>query len=389
MTNKRQVVVVGAGYAGVMATNRILAAGHEDIAVTVVNPRPDFVERIRLHQLAAGTSTALVPLNTLLHKGAHLRIEWVDRIGDGEVELSDGSTLPFDRLVYAVGSNSNTAAIPGAAEHALFVAQLHEARALKSRLAELPDGATVTVVGGGATGIELAAEIAEQVPRLRVTLLAAGDIAAGVSVRARRAIVRRLEKLGVDVEAGSAVTRIIDGGVVTADGRIRSSAATVVCCSFGVPELATRSGLPVDDAGRLLVDETLTALGRPDIVGVGDAIALPPEIGWYNRMSCQSASPLGAHGGGTVLAGLEGAAAEPVSFGFVGTNISLGRRSGVIQFAHLDDSPSSMILRGRSAATVKELVCRATLWGMKIQGRMKRPPLAMPAPRRRKDLVTA
>jgi NADH:ubiquinone reductase (H+-translocating) len=227
------------------------------------------------------------------------------------------------------------------------------------------------------------------VPRLRVTLLAAGDIAAGVSVRARRAIVRRLEKLGVDVEAGSAVTRIIDGGVVTADGRIRSSAATVVCCSFGVPELATRSGLPVDDAGRLLVDETLTALGRPDIVGVGDAIALPPEIGWYNRMSCQSASPLGAHGGGTVLAGLEGAAAEPVSFGFVGTNISLGRRSGVIQFAHLDDSPSSMILRGRSAATVKELVCRATLWGMKIQGRMKRPPLAMPAPRRRKDLVTA
>ena len=109
------VVVIGAGYAGVMATNRLLAsltpAEADRVQVAVVNPRPEFVERIRLHELAAGSSASVfLPLADTLHRDARL--------------------------------------LAGAAA-----------------------ASRVVVVGGGFTGVEAAAEIAEQRPGLDVTLL--------------------------------------------------------------------------------------------------------------------------------------------------------------------------------------------------------------------------
>lgn len=117
--NRTRVVVLGGGYAGTMAANRLLAG--PDIDVTVVNPRPAFVERIRLHQHVAGTYRADRSFNDVLGDGIRLIVDTAEAIdaADRRVQLASGTTLGYDYLVYAVGSSGAISAeVPGADEFA-------------------------------------------------------------------------------------------------------------------------------------------------------------------------------------------------------------------------------------------------------------------------------
>src|SRR5947209_130782 len=161
MTESTHVVVVGGGYAGTLAANRLRQ--RPDVDITLVNPRPMFVERIRLHQLAADTGTATADYGELLGEGIRLVVDTVDRIAaaDRRVLLTSGTELDYDFLVYAVGSTGAIPrSVPGAGEFAYPITDLEGAQRLRYALADLPPVAPVTVVGGGLTGIETAAELA-------------------------------------------------------------------------------------------------------------------------------------------------------------------------------------------------------------------------------------
>ena len=97
MSHRTQVVVVGGGYAGVMAANRLTA--RDDVAVTLMNARPVFVERIRLHQRTAGSHDAVADYGELLADAVRLRVATVERIdADGRrLVLADGDTLAYTR----------------------------------------------------------------------------------------------------------------------------------------------------------------------------------------------------------------------------------------------------------------------------------------------------
>lgn len=103
MSNTR-VVVIGGGYAGTLAANRLRQ--RPDLEVTLVNPRPVFVERIRLHQLVADTGAATADYGTLLGEGIQLVVDAVERIdtADRRLLLTSGTALAYDYLIYAVGS---------------------------------------------------------------------------------------------------------------------------------------------------------------------------------------------------------------------------------------------------------------------------------------------
>src|ERR1700712_3602211 len=106
MTIQRaHIVVIGGGYAGTLAANH-LRLNADTVDITVVNPRPVFVERIRLHQLAAGSGTAAVDYGSVLGKGVRLLVDNAERIDTaaGMVELTSGAVLDYDYLIYAVGS---------------------------------------------------------------------------------------------------------------------------------------------------------------------------------------------------------------------------------------------------------------------------------------------
>lgn len=356
------VVVAGAGYAGVMAANRLAAVGQSDVRVTVVNPRPEFVERIRLHEHAAGVSNAVQQRRGLLHRDVRLRVATVDEIAERSVRLDDGAALDFDYLLYAVGSTAATG--PPGSEYACSIADLAGAAALRGRLPRLSPGARVVVIGGGLSGIETAAEIAYKYPSSAVELVSR-SIAGWLPESSRARIAGKLAKAGVRLRTGLRVTGIRPDGITTDAGPLPSD-CTIWAGSFSVPDLARRSGLPVSADGRLRTDDTLVCVDHGRIVGVGDAVAPPRHVGEHLRMSCQAAIPMGAHGADTVLALIRGAAPEPLSLGMAGQAISLGRRDGFIQATHRDDSARGVVLSGRVAAVVKERACRSTLTSMRI-----------------------
>ncbi|MFP8903175.1 NAD(P)/FAD-dependent oxidoreductase [Streptomyces atacamensis] len=354
MTGNTNVVVIGGGYAGVMAANRLTL--RDDVAVTLVNPRPDFVHRVRLHQLVGGSDDAVVAYRDVLAGGVRLVIGSVTRIdADGRgVTLADGGTLGYDYLVYAVGSGSAEPGVPGAAEFANPIATLEEARRLRPAVAAAPATAPVTVVGAGPTGIETAAELAEQ--GRRVTLVCGGVLGPYLHPRARRSVAKRLTGLGATVLEGSGakVTAVTRDAVRLADGRELPSEVTVWTAGFGVPDLAARSGLSTDAAGRLLTDETLTSVDDARIVAAGDSAApsgLPP------RMSCLNAMPLGARAADTVLSRLAGERPESLRQSLYAQCLSLGRSAGVYQLANRSDVAVRLYVEGGLGARLKELAC--------------------------------
>ncbi|ORA13489.1 NAD(P)/FAD-dependent oxidoreductase [Mycobacterium arosiense] len=358
---RTHVVVVGAGYAGTLAANHLRQ--RPDIDITVVNPRPVFVERIRLHQLVADTGTATADYATLLGEGIRLIVDSVEVIeaADRRVLLTSGAELTYDYLIYAVGSTGAAAStVPGFAEYTHSVADLESAQRFHYALTDLPLPAPITVVGGGLTGIETASELAEG--GRPVTLVCGPVLGPSLSKRGRRSVAKRLQSLGVNVLESVAVEEVRWDAVALTDGVVLPSAATIWTAGFAVPDLATRSGLRTDPMGRLLTDETLTSIDDERIVAAGDAAA---PSGQPLRMSCQAAGPLGAQAARTVLSRIAGDAPAALSQAFVGQCISLGRTHATFQMARTDDTPVNMFLGGRAAASLKEAICKGTLWSIR------------------------
>ncbi|WP_416978027.1 NAD(P)/FAD-dependent oxidoreductase [Streptomyces sp. T028] len=358
MSENTEVVVIGGGYAGVMAANRLTS--RDDVNVTLINPRPSFVERIRLHQLVAGTHDAVTDYKQVLGDGVRLVVDTVTRIdaaGRG-LTLASGGTVRYDHLVYAVGSGSADPRVPGAAEFAHPIATLEDARRLRPAVEAASPNAPLTVVGAGPTGIETAAELAEQ--GHTVTLVCGGVLGPYLHPRGRRSVAGRMAALGVTVldGPGTKVTAVTRDTVTLADGRELPSEVTVWTVGFGVPDLAARSGLSTDALGRLLTDETLTSVDDPHIVAAGDSAA---PSGLPLRMSCQAAIPLGARAADTVLSRIAGEQPSTLHQVFAGQCISLGRDAGIFQFAHRYDVAVGFHIAGRAGAKLKEFVCKGII----------------------------
>ena len=369
MIDRTTVLVIGGGYAGTMAASRLTQ--RDDIEVKLINPRAQFVDRIRLHQRVAGTDPAVIDYGDVLNHRVELIVDTATKINNSlrTVSLGSGEVLDYDYLIYAVGSGSAVTSVPGAAEFGYPIATFEEAERLHAALAGTPDSAEVVVAGAGPAGIETAAELAEQ--GRRVTLVCGGDLGPSLHPRGRRSVARQLHRLGVTVIDGpnSAVRRVSRDAVELANGDQLRSAVTIWTVGFSVPDLAKRSGLATDETGRLLTDETLTSVDDPRIIATGDAAA--PSDRPY-RMSCQAAVQLGPQAADTVLSTISGRPATPVRVGFAGLCISLGRQAGIFQFTHADDTAKPSYVGAAPGALIKELICRSIV-GMQVGHEARRP----------------
>ncbi len=364
---KASVVVIGAGYAGVLATNRFLAslsdAERGRVRLTVINSRADFVERIRLHELAAGSRRSVTfPLSDILHREAHCVVGTAIAVDAKAQTVTTQTatgvvTLRYDWLIYAPGSAASSP-VPGAREHAHLIADLAGAQSAARAVADAAPGSRVVVVGGGFTGVETAAEVAEHRPDLKVTLLSAGPILAYMRPAARRSILRTGHRLGIRFVQDAAVQSITAGALRLPEGESVDFDVCLVALSFTAPDLARVSGLAVDGSHRLRVDETLRSITAPNIIGAGDAVVTPPGVGSHLRMGCAVALPLGGHAAETALHLIRDEQPKPLSIGLILQCLSLGRRRGYIQFVRADDSPRNIALNGRLGAAVKERVSR-------------------------------
>jgi NADH dehydrogenase FAD-containing subunit len=352
------VVVIGGGYSGVMAANRLTQ--RTDVAVTLVNPRPDFVERVRLHQLVGHTHDAVRNFGDVLAERVQLVVDTVNRIDAAEraVELASGGRIAYDYLVYAVGSDSALPRVPGARVFAHTPASLEDARELRAALDAAAIAAPIVVVGGGPLGIETAAELAEG--GRAVTLVCGEQLGPYLHPSGRRSVAAGLARLGVRViyGPGAKVLEVTDESVHLADGQELPSAVTIWAAGFAASDLAVRSGLSTDAVGRLLADETLTSIDDERIVATGDAVS---PSGMPLRMSCQAALPLGSHAADTVLHRMAGERPMEFTRGIAAMCVSLGRRAGVFQLARFDDTAIRFHVPGRLGAVLKEAACASAV----------------------------
>ncbi|MGW6287845.1 NAD(P)/FAD-dependent oxidoreductase [Streptomyces sp. NPDC055107] len=383
---QHRVVVIGAGYTGASAAGRLARRlRSEDVSITLVNAEPDFVERVRLHQLAVGQDLRPRPFDEMFAgTGVRLKLAKVtgvdvdrrtisvtDANGAGEPE-----DLEYDTLVYALGSAWNTQDVPGTTEHAHEIAGRTGAMRLRERLAALAPGAPVVVVGGGLTGVEAATELAETRPDLDVSLAARGALGDWLSPKGAGHLRKVFTRLRITAHEHADVTAVHADRVTTTEGDI-PAAVTIWTTGFAVHPIARATALETADNGQIVVDSTMRSTSHPDVYAIGDAALVAGPGGKPLRMSCASGVPTAWQAADAIAARLTGAELPTISARYFNQCVSLGRKEGLIQYVTADDRAVSAALTGRVAALYKELVCKGAAWGV------ANPTMGLPTRRRR------
>lgn len=320
------VLVVGAGYAGLHAAAAARAAG---VAVTLVDDsgRHDFVTR--LAAVAGGTAPpedASRPLDGLADRVVTGRVTGV---ADGTVTLDGGRTLRAGAVVVTVGAAPSRPPVPGI-ERALPLRSATDASVLRARI---ESAEAVVVVGAGATGVQLAGAVAHAHPATTVHLVDAEDaLLAGLPPALGTGAQRILRSRGVQIHLGRPVERITPTGVVVGGTNLEGT----VVWAGGFEARAGGLGLPVDDGGRVLVDDRTLVQGREVTFAAGDVAAHPDREGGAAPMSAQVAVRAGAAAGANAARTVLGRPTRPVVLASLGWVLDLGGRRGVARVGPLD-----------------------------------------------------
>ncbi|MFD9880596.1 NAD(P)/FAD-dependent oxidoreductase [Streptomyces alboflavus] len=396
---QHRIIVLGAGYTGASTAGRLARRLHrEDVTITLVNAEPDFVERVRMHQVAAGQDLRPRPFSEMFAgTGVALKLARVTAVDVdrktvtvtgtrptggagapvGAPESFEPETLEYDTLVYALGSGWNSQGVPGTAEFADELASRPGALRLRERLARLEAGQSVVVVGGGLTGLEAATEIAEARPDLDVALTARGALGEWLSPKGRAHVRKVFAGLGITAHEHAAVTGVEADRVATADGTSVPAAVTVWTAGFAVHTIARATTLKVTDTGQIVVDRTMRSLSHPDVYAVGDAAMAMGPGDKPLRMSCATGTPMAWQAADAIAARLTGGKIPKTPLRYFNQCVSLGRKEGLIQYVTADDRAVRTALTGRFAATYKELICKGAAWAV------ANPTLGLPNRRRR------
>ncbi|NUQ87162.1 MAG: FAD-dependent oxidoreductase [Glycomyces artemisiae] len=367
MNPKHRITVLGAGYAGAWTAGNLARRLHQDdVEITVVNAAPLFVERLRLHELAAGHPMPEHELaEVFAGTGIRLRIARVTAVdADARtVTLEDErgtERLEYDTLVYALGSTAAVDGTPGAAEHGHHVASRPAALKLRARLDELDGEGRVLVVGGNLTAIEAATEIAEARPGLRVAVATSGELGGWLGPKARRHLLKAFDRFGIEIHEDTRIAEVTAAGALTDHGRLLAADATIWAAGFAVHPIAAASGLAVRPDGRITVDRQMRSVSHPDVYAVGDAVFTIGDNGLPLQMSCASAGFTGRQALQAIIGDLTGAEISQTSLSYYGNHISLGRNDAILQI--VNGARTTWALTRGPANANKTYVGKGSMW---------------------------
>jgi NADH dehydrogenase FAD-containing subunit len=362
-----EVVIIGAGYAGLLAAVRLARRlRRQPATITLVNAADVFVERLRLHQFATNQPVTRRPLIDILRgTGINFVQGYVTQLDPARRTLTVRTNtevrhIGYDQLLYALGSTIERDSVPGVREYAYTLAPSGplSAAALRERLPALNQaGGRVVICGAGATGIETAAEFAATYPQLRVHLITRGAIGRRLDPPITAYIRRSLEQLGVTLQDHTIISEVGPGAVYTGTGPV----AADLCVGGGgfvAPPLARAAGLAVNERGQILIDPFMRSISHPDILVAGDAAYPVEEPGAPVRMSAVTATILGAHAADCLSATLRGHAPKPLSFAYLGQGIALGRHNAIGFNNYPDDRPRAPYITGRLGYELREFFVR-------------------------------
>lgn len=346
-----EVVVLGAGFAGLTAARRL--AGHRRVLVVDRNAYQTL--RPKLPEAVGGTCACAARLpvaDALARSGAQFLAATVEAIDpEAQVVRTDSGPIRYDRLIVALGSRPRVpAAVPGAADLALPLWDFDHACAIRRRVTMLARAASraatarerralasVVVVGGGSVGVEVAGHLQARLAELTRTFgLEPGDAQVRIVEQAPRllpgfgaalgaAVDRDLGRRGVLIHLGMTVRAVVDGGVVLADGA-RLAAGTVVWAGGVRPAEPVAALGAATAGGRIQVRADLRSLAWPRIYAAGDAAALTAPGGGLLPPSAQVAMQAGAAVADSVARDLAGLPSREYRVRERGVVLGLGTR---------------------------------------------------------------
>jgi NADH:ubiquinone reductase (H+-translocating) len=372
-THMHHVVIVGAGFGGLEVARRLARAA---VRITLIDQRNHHLFQPLLYQVATASlapSEIAWPIRHLVRgrKQVTTLLGVVTGVDSAQhcVVLEDGGRVAYDTLVLATGARHAYFGHGEWEPYAPGLKTLEDATAIRSRILlafELAECETDTerraalltfaIVGGGPTGVELAGTIAElahenlradfrriDTREAKVVLIEAGPrILPTFSEDLSRYAHAALERLGVQIEVGSAVRECTDDGVVFGERRLR---AKLILWAAGVraSSAADWLGAPTDRANRIQVQRDLSVPGHPEIFAIGDTVTIDAWDGKPLPGIAPAAKQQGRHVAATIAQRLRGDTAQrPFRYKHAGSLATIGKRAAVIDFGWLK-------LRGRIA----------------------------------------
>src|SRR5947209_14206247 len=362
-----RVLVIGAGYAGLLFTMRLArkVAG-QNVQISLVNESDTFTERPRLHQFATNQVVQWRSLPQMLRQTnvqfIQGRVTSIDPAHHEIVVVDQQQThhVEYDYLVYALGSVTDRQTVPGVAQYAYTLAPSGplSAAALRETLPSIEArGGQIVVSGGGATGIETAAEVASAYPHIKVYLVTREPLALFLGKSVASSIRRSLQRLGVEIIDQTSVTAVRAHSVVIDQGSELACDLCIWTGGFVAPPLAREAGLAVNEHNQVIVDPFLRSISHPEIYAIGDAASPSEDPGVRVRMSAGTATIMGAHGADCLSATLSGKAPKPLSFAYLGQGIALGRHNAIGFNNYPDDKPFPPYFTGRLGYLIREGSC--------------------------------
>ena len=353
-----RVLVIGAGFGGLSTVSRLARGGFR---VTLADRHIYSTFQPLLYQVATAglaPSDVAYPLRGFAHKyGARFRHGELAGIDAGArvAEFADGGRVEYDYLILAIGVTAAFYGITGAAENSHGLYTLHDAVTMRERiLAGLermslePDGhqdVTVTIVGGSATGVELAGTLADlrnvglrasypeiDPERLHIRLMEQAPDLLGPFHPSLRDYARdQLVKRGVDLHLNAEIREITTDRIILASGQEMPSNLTAWAAGVTGPPQLAKWGLPQGKGGRVLVGPDLRVEGQERIFAIGDIARADTDP---TPQLAQPAIQMGRHAATQIRRLEAGQETVPFRYHDKGTMATIGSRSAVVQLNH-------------------------------------------------------
>ncbi|SOC41901.1 NAD(P)/FAD-dependent oxidoreductase [Ureibacillus acetophenoni] len=374
----KEIVILGAGYGGLLTAQTLRNyLGKEEAKITVVNKYPTHQLITELHRLAGGTiaeKAISFPLEKLF-KGKDVKVVVQEvksfSVENKEVFLANGTVIPYDILVVALGSQTGYFGIPGLEENSMVLKSVEDANKISNHIeskiaafAKSNDAADGTIVigGGGLTGVELVGEIVDNLPNItvkygvdpkdiQIKLVEAGPkilpvLPDDLIQRATESLAKR----GVEFLTGLPVTSVEGNVISLKDGSTITANTFVWTGGVAALPVVQESGLECD-RGKAIIDEYLRSKSHQDVFVVGDAsVALPADGGRpLYAPTAQNAWQMGEFAGYNIFASIRGQKLKEFSPIDSGTLASLGRKDGVATVGG-----NKIPLKGLPASLMKE-----------------------------------
>lgn len=349
-------MIVGAGFGGLNAARRL---SKEGCKVTIIDRNPYTQFQPLLYQVATGglnPGDVTFSLRSFAARHKHnMRYRRATVTGidteNKEVVCDNGGPISYDYLILSQGVGANFFGIPGAEEHAKSIYTRSEALSVrdlifsgleKLAVARGDAGFSVVVVGGGATGVEMAGTLAEMqkiglpqaFPEIRpaqvsVTLVEmAPHLLAPFDPSLREYTYRQLHERGVDVRLNTAISEVEETKVHYKDGTSQPADLVIWAAGIGGHEIVSEWGMPTGRGGRITVDENLLVTGHDDIFAIGDAAVIDDNA---LPQQAQPAIQMGQHAAQNILSLAKGQSLDPFRYVDKGTMATIGRNAAVVQ----------------------------------------------------------